>query len=710
MDRTIDDVKRDMLEPMYPDVTPAASEENQEALGMGAEKILTLPVDTLIDMEVASMVTNRQRASEDWRRPRRLKWDQAWLDYKQIYNAANKKPWQSTTFMPLITRSVEVIAANMHGAIMGPEMPVEWEDRGRPDLAERIQKHNKIIGYDFEKCKFKAHWTDFLRSLVLLGTAVGKVDYVRESEEVMVKERRKPTYIDSLLSKFGKNIELERLVPKNVLVKDHARFVHKDLYDIYVQPYTEEFGKDFWVIEKSKITNKELIDGSMNPDPYYRLSNITDRLLGSTGRVREGQDPEKQIRRLAFLDYDINIATLEPDVQHELLEYYGPVPTWFIDPQLRNDPKKKYDTVPGWIWVVDGHVVRKRISPWRDAEPPFVKGNYIRVPNQFYGIGVGELLAGLQVEKNEHRNLAIDNINIIMQKVTAVIKDKVPKEEWKRLKAEPAALWVFQGVDDVRKAVQTIEFPDMTKDVWLATQQIDQEAAETSGAVRATLGVAGTQEDAGGTTFRGQLLNKQVATERFMLYARVLEICGLGDAMKKFYQRIYQFKSYEEIDSILGPSQSKNVNPAQPGMDVGFDLISPEDLEKVAKLVPLGVLTMENKGVKLAQMERFTAQWMMEPWFKKYDMARKEWIEMGLPDPDQVLFSSEEMQKFNEFRKAALGQGAGLPGTPVAGNPMGATPSPISGGDGMTAGLPNPAMPAVGPGAKPSDMAGMSLG
>lgn len=698
---TFEDIKRNMMEPVFPESPGVFSEQSQEENKMTSDQLMNLPVNSLIDMEISQMVASRQRASEDWRRPRRLKWDQAWLDFKQIYNAANKAAWQSTTFMPLITRSVEIIVSNMHGALMGPEMPVEWESRGRPDLDEKIQKHNKLISYDFEKAKFKAHWTDFLRSLVLLGTQIGKVDYIRQSEEVMIKERRKPSMMDALLSKLGRQVELERFVPKNVLVKDHARFKNIDLYDFYPQPYVQDIDKDHWYIEKGKISNKELIDGSMDPDPYYRLENVNAQLLSSGSQYSENIDSEKQIRRMAFLDYDIQSHHLEPDMQHDLLQYYGPVPTWFIDPELRADPRKKYDTVPGWIWVVDGQVVRKKITPWRDAEPPYVKGNYIRVPHQFYGIGVGELLAGLQVEKNEHRNLAIDNINITMNKIIAVLKDKIPPGEWKRLKSEPGAMWLFQGVDDVRKAIQTIEFPDMSKSVWIATQQIDQEAAETSGAVRATLGVQQGPDDAGSSTYRGQLLNKQVATERFMLYARVLEICGLGDAMKKFYQRIYQFKSYQEIDDILGPIQAKD-----------FELISPEDLEKVAKLVPLGVMTMENKGVKLAQMQQFAMQWMNEPWFKKYEMARKEWVEMGLPDPDSVVFSAEEMIQFNNFKKAMLGQGGLGVGQTNQSSPPGMRQSngPITGQNGTTAGLPNPPMPAVGPGSKPGDMSGMPMG
>lgn len=670
------------------------SVENQKLLGM--------PIESLIQMEVASMVAGRQSASEEWRRPKRVLWDQAWRDYKQVPSKRNKKNWQQTMVMPLITKSVEVIVSNMHGAILGPDMPVEFQSRGRADLDQAIEKHNRILEYDFEKSKYKVEWTDFLRAGTLLGTMIGKVDYVKQSEQVMIKERRKPSMMDSILQKFGKEVSLERFVPKQTLVKDFARFRNRNLYDIYPQPMIQDLSQDTWVIEKGTVTNKELMDGALDPDPYYRLDNVTPEVLQSGQTYGDADDPEKQALRYAFLNYNIQSHSLEPDKKHDLLEYYGPIPAWFLDPSLREDPKRKYDTVPGWIWVVDNrYVVRLRISPWRDAEPPYVKGNYIRVPNEFYGIGIGELLASLQVEKTELRNLNIDNINITMNKITAVLKDKIPQGEWGRLVSEPGALWVFTGIDDIRKAFQTIEFPQQGPDIWNSMSQVDREAAEVSGATKETLAVGGDS----GETFRGQLMNRQSATERFMLYARVLEVCGMGDAMKKFYQRIYQFKSYQEIAEIIGPQAAQD-----------FELMAPEVLEKVAKLVPLGVMTMENKGLKIAQMGEFSKTWMMEPFFKKLDMARRQWTEMGFPEPDSVLFSDDEMKAFNDFRKQmSQGMGGALPPQPpMGGGPQGMPPptpqgsgSPFAGNvPGPLNGLPRPAMPPRGPGVSSIDGVG----
>jgi hypothetical protein len=180
-----------------------------------------------------------------------------------------------------------------------------------------------------------------------------------------------------------------------------------------------------------------------------------------------------------------------------------------------------------------------------------------------------------------------------------------------------------------------------------------------------------------------------------MLYARLLEQTGLVEMMRKFYQRIYQFKGYKEIEEILGPLGSKD-----------FELIPPEVMDKVAKISPQGVMTMENKGIKLAQMDQFAKQWAGEPWFKKWEMARREWLEMGLPDPDSVIFSMEEMKAFNDFRKQAMGQGLPLGGG-GSGGPPPTGPSSPNMGPMAPQGMP---MPPNGPGAKPGDMSGMPLG
>ena len=688
-----------------PDIAPQGLTEPDKGV-----QAPIMSVNDAIDQEVAGMVMSRMELSKTWRRTRRLVWDKCWQHMKGIYDTANKAAWQSKTFMPLTSKVVEIIAANLHSAVFGPEVPIEYQTR-RVDLDQQVRSINEVLASDFDKCQAKAHFTDFIRNFCVMGTAVGEVGYLKTPEIVMVKQRM-PQEIQEMMGQMGiQQGQGEQFVPKVMLVKDYATITNTDLYDIYPEPRVAEFSKDHWVIHKSKITNRELWHGSQDQDPYYRFDNVTDDLLEGSGLQRVDQDPEKQTRRFALQDYNVYSHYLDPDREHELATFYGQIPMWYLKPELRKG-RRKYDSVPGCIKVVDGqYVIWKRISPWRDGEPPYFKGNYIRIPGEFYGIGVAELVMGLQIEKNEIRNSRMDNINLAMNKIIAVIKEFIPPGEHKRLISEPGAIWLFKGVDDVRKAMQQVEFGNVTQDSWNASKEVDQEAEEVTAANKVTQSNGGGEGEAGGNTFRGQMLNVQQATGRWMLYARLFEWMGLIPAMKKFYQRIYQFKDIKDVQEILGGVRGQQ-----------FQWVSPEDLDKFAKLVPLGVMTMENKGVKLAQMAQFAQQWNGQVWFKALEFARKEYVEMGNQEPDQVLFSDEEMGQYNQMKQAMFQEMPGMSngpqgilgpnGQPVQSGQSGNSPTgmPVAGNVPQpNNGVKRPAMAARGPGASAMDLTGAPM-
>ena len=702
-----------MMDPSYqPPLTMDAQPEPQPEYNASPEPqtgetdVVGMPIETLIDTEIISMVTGRQQASQNWRDELRLEWDEATDNYEQIYDATGKEDWQATTFQPLIPTHVERATASLHNMSMGPESPVEFKAR-QGENEEVVNKTNDLVQHDLERGQFKVNWTDFLRTNALYGTAIGKIGYVKETATVMVKKRQRSMLggaMNAMAKMFGfQEVQAaESFQPETMVVKDFAQFKNCDIYKLYPQPHIEDFSKDSWVVEKFKITNKELVEGAMSEDEFYRLGNVTPELLMS-GASTPNNDPETQQKRMAMMDKDVPMPYLEPDLEHEGLEYWGPVPLWFLEPECRTDPVKKYLTVNAWIWVIDGRfVVRKRLNPYRDATPPYVKGNYIRRPGLFYGIGIGKMLNGLQIEKNETRNTRQDNINLILNKIMAILKDKVSKDDFSRLVSGPGAIWTFTGIDDIRKAVTTIDMPDITADSWRASAEIDREAQETTDVVKTTQTIGAGEDQAGNGTFRGQMLNKQQSNERFMLIARILEIVGLNAAIDKIYQRIYQYKSFEQIDTILGAERAKD-----------FELVPPEKINEVASLISLGALTNENKGLKLAQMRDFYVIFEKQEWLKKIEYARKMYRLMGTgTDPDEVLWTDEEIKQFNEMKRQMMSELGGAPGSPVGENPMGTPPSglgapptsPVAGNEpGPSDGLPRPSMEPRGPGAATID-------
>lgn len=704
------------IRPMYPASMPPmdsmASEQPAESSPEQiSAKFAAMPVEQMIEDEICAMVQGRKRASKTWRDAKQQIWDKCWEHMKQVYDTTGKEAWQSKTFQPDTPKVVETIGANLHAALLSPKMPAEWQCKVK-EFEEAVRSVNDIVGNDIDKSRMKVDFTDLLRSLCVTGTAIGKVGYDLVKDTVMVKERGSVSLAQrAFAAMLGRPapVPMDTYTPKEMTIRDWANCKYRDPYKIYPEPYTTDISKDHWIIEESKITNRDLVDGANDPDPYSRLKNISTDLLSSTSE-KVNEDPETQIRRLALEQRSTSMLYFDPDAPHVLDEFWGPVPVWMVDPSQKDVPESKYKMVNAWIWVVDGrYCVRSVITPYRDAEPPYVKFQYIRVPGDWWGIGPAELMIGLQIEKNEVVNTGSDQTNLSLNKIVAVIKDKVNKDDWQRLKSNPGALWLFENIQKVSDAFQVIEFPDIGRDWYMKIQMLDQAIQEVTSATKATIGVEQGSSDSGGGTFRGQLLNKQSSSERFMMYARGIESCGIAEVYRKYYHRIYQFKSYESVAGVLGQARAAN-----------FEFIPPEQLEQIATLTPMGVTTMETKGVKLAQMGEWAKLFAQYPWAKLYELARKMWIEMGYSDPDSVTFSQEEMDQFNQFRRELLSENPmDLVGGSVKRGPDGREvkveteqppAGPVAGNvPGPTDGLPRPAMPARGPGAASIDMTGGPL-
>lgn len=695
-------------EPLYDEqnIQPEEASYNA-ALGVEIAEVESEPTEQeaamssapqLVDDEIRSMILRRKEASRTWKQAKKDIWDKCWNHYKQVYDKSGKESWQSTTFIPASPKVAEVIISNMHAALLSPENPVEYQAR-QPIFEKQVSEANDLISTDCDRSDFKVHWTDILRNIGIIGTGVGKVDYVKESAVVTIKERvRQVPGMDMMRRLIGlPPAPTETTTQKRMLVKDYASTRSVDPYNIFPEPGSEDFDKDRWVIEEGKICNYKLIELMKDEDNPIR--NVTEELL--TSNPRDLENPDEQEKDAAQDEPVKTSAYLDPDQEHILDEYWGPAPIWMVQPELYGDESRKYEMVNAWFWLIDGqHVVRAQITPFRDAEPPYVKGVYIRVPGQFWGIGPLELMLGLQIELNESRNCRQDEINLKLSKPIAVIKSMIAQGEFGRLVNGPGAIWLFDNIDDVRKAMMQIELDANLGDSWRGSAEIYNEIQEVTAANKATIGAGGGSDQDGGGTFRGQLLNKQTSSERFIMYAKILEKTGLSKAYKKMYQRIYQYKGWKEAGEILGEKRAQE-----------FEFTPPEMLDVMAKIVPLGVTSMENKGIQLAQMMEEFKLLSQFPWYKPVEAARRMVVQRGQADSSSVIFTDEELKIFNEQRQKMIGEMGGLPGSGEGLPPKpGEMPGPIAGDTPPPmGGMPRPAMPARGPGASPVDSTGRPL-
>ncbi len=244
--------------------------------------------------------------------------------------------------------------------------------------------------------------------------------------------------------------------------------------------------------------------------------------------------------------------------------------------------------------------------------------NYIRVAGEWYGKGIGEQLKGTQKEANELRNQRVDNVNLILNTQFLINSDFL--KDYDRVVSKPGNFIIVEGVDDVRKAIQPLKVQDVTITGYRESLDLERQAQEETGVVRATMGTGGSTTDSN-STFHGQVFNKQMAMERFMYYAKIIEYSFLMPLIKMIYDRVYQYKSPQQVEKILGPDRFSN-----------FKMETPEELELNCAYTPLGTISMQSKFVVATFLSQFEAIWRGAPFINHIEIAKTQLREMQIHD------------------------------------------------------------------------------
>ena len=83
------------------------------------------------------------------------------------------------------------------------------------------------------------------------------------------------------------------------------------------------------------------------------------------------------------------------------------------------------------VLVVDGP------TPFWNLETMYVRGAWLPILNEFYGVGIAELGECIQEEYNDKRNQRIDNINQVLQPIFEYEEGAVDPRVLARFKRKP---------------------------------------------------------------------------------------------------------------------------------------------------------------------------------------------------------------------------------------------------------------------------------
>jgi hypothetical protein len=641
--------------------------------------------------ELLSYVQNFYKRSWDWRNTTlHEKWNKCDRNYHAIYDptkAANKEPWQSKMFIDITLQNTEIIVSQLHKTMMAPKPPIMTEAGPAGDIlqATLIQE---VMDYHLRKGEFELAFYDALKEACKYGSGFMKIFW-----EKVVDTRRRRVPIDQSPEQVMQSAPLESLVgqapmpapsiqgfqmlPQEVLLRNHLRAKHVHIRDVFPEPNTTHWEK---VIHRDKITYGEICR-------HIKKGGFFD-VKAELGDLIEGEKFEHDISAIkqerGYFDIQRTLAKFEK--RHTIWEMYNDIPRKWIEFDM-DESDEAEELVPAKVMVASGVALLASEENSRfDGESSILKIDYIRT-GETYGKGIPEILFDDQDEINEHTNLGIDNMNLIINKGIAVIEEAMVNMEQDTV-VKPG--WILrlkgQRIDnDVRKGMMPIEFPDLATSFFRHRMDIERMVQEKTGANRVTLGSSGLVKDTN-QTLGGMELLRQMFNERIAAYGMVMEAQFLMKIAAKSYGIIYQ-EVGEQGPDILKPILGEDpvviseipdpltgmMMPVEVPRYLAFAAVPPEEVARSYRFKPMGIFSMENKLTKVAQFMDWVKTFA--PVVKLEEAAKYSAKLMGNDDAEKMIIPMPMLPP-------GMPGGPGAPGMPgekdkpgLKGGPNGNQPS-----------------------------------
>lgn len=636
--------------------------------------------------ELLSYVQNFYHKSWDWRSTRmHERWNRCDRNFHAIYDPeklAQKEPWQSTMFIDITFQNVEIIASQIFKTMMAPNPPIQTAAGPAGDeLQARLIQD--VVDYQLRKSNFQIAFYDALKEAVKYGSGFVKLYWDRKED---IRLRRMPiqqTPLEVLQSAPQEAILGQapmpspaikgfQMQPAKVLLRNHlcAKYVH--IRDIFPDPNTTTWDCG---IHRDKITYGEIVDFIKKGQFFDVLDQLKDVTEGEKFEI----DTSDILQERGY--FEVHREKPRNEKRHTVWELTNDIPMKWIKFDMP-DGDEAEQLVPAKVMVASSvAILSSEINAQFDGEWSVLKMDYIRT-GETYGKGIPEVLFDDQDEINESGNLGIDNMNLILNKMIGVIEAALVNPDQDLVSAPGRQVRLKASVvDDVRKAIMPIEFPDLAHSFFEHRFNIERMVQEKTGANRVTLGSSGIVKDSN-QTLGGMELLKQMFNERVAAYGMVMEQDFILKVAERIYGLVYQNLQPEDLRPILGESlvqigeiPSPPPPPPPPGMPslpqlppqphmvpryMAFAFPPPEEVNNSYRFKPMGIFSLENKVIKSAQFM---------DWFKTF-------FPTGTIEPSEAAkYSAQIMGTSEEVDKMVH---------PPMLPPMGEQPSP--GGDGMKGG------------------------
>lgn len=424
--------------------------------------------DKLSDEEIVEKVVDDFNKADDARKP----YEEKWLRFYRFYRNYKEKrtDYKSNLFIPYTFSVIETVLPRIISTLFATRPYIGYLPTSS-DSVDRAHNMESLVDYQLvQKIGFITVASEWIKEALIYGTGILKVGWQFEESEVI-----KPEPIKFLGISLGSRPTLT-----TDITKDEPLVESIDIFDFYASPGATDIDSADYVIHKV-VRSKAYLKKMEEQGIYSNIDDIEDESAETGIDTRMGEIGESSGDKKGVTLYE-----------------------YWTDDRV--------------ITVANKSVVIRNIeNPYWYRRKPFIRIVDTIDPHNFYGIGEIEPIEDLQASLNTIRNMRMDNINLIINRMFTILRHANIDEE--QLIARPGG---FIEVDD-HDDIQPLKLDNVTSASYNEDELIRNDMDITSGVNDY---VRGTNPDRRETATTSSVLS-QASNERIRLKSTIMEDMGL---------------------------------------------------------------------------------------------------------------------------------------------------------------------------------------